>query len=228
MISWIKGDLISTWQINNKFFILLSCQDIGYEIQILESIFIKLKTNQISEKNIILWIKHIKKEDSDSLFGFISKEQKDFFIDILNVRGIGSQIGMSLLNKFSVNELINAIYSKDKKLISSVQGIGNKMTDRIIIELESSLITKSKIKNNNVNVDLLEDNIEINSMIKDIDLTLQSLNFSKKEIKNIIPKLIKDIRNNNISKKSNDNISFEKLLKEALNYLDNNNSNLDQ
>ena len=228
MISWIKGDLISTWQINNKFFILLSCQDIGYEIQILESIFIKLKTNQISEKNIILWIKHIKKEDSDSLFGFISKEQKDFFIDILNIRGIGSQIGMSLLNKFSVNELINAIYSKDKKLISSVPGIGNKMTDRIIIELESSLITKSKIKNNNVNVDLLEDNIEINSMIKDIDLTLQSLNFSKKEIKNIIPKLIKDIRNNNISKKSNDNISFEKLLKEALNYLDNNNSNLDQ
>ena len=214
MISWIKCDLISTWQINNKFFILLSCQDIGYEIQILESIFIKLKTNQISEKNIILWIKHIKKEDSDSLFGFISKEQKDFFIDILNVRGIGSQIGMSLLNKFSVNELINAIYSKDKKLISSVQGIGNKMTDRIIIELESSLITKSKIKNNNVNVDLLEDNIEINSMIKDIDLTLQSLNFSKKEIKNIIPKLIKDIRNNNISKKSNDNITFEKLLKE--------------
>ena len=68
MISWINGDLVELWQTSQKFFILINCQGLGYEVQILESFFLKLKTNQISNKNITLWIKHIKKEDSDLLF----------------------------------------------------------------------------------------------------------------------------------------------------------------
>ena len=78
MISWIKGDVITLWQTNNKFFILINCQNLGYEIQILESTFIKLKSGQISNNNLTLWLKQIKKEDSDLLFGFISKDQKNF------------------------------------------------------------------------------------------------------------------------------------------------------
>ena len=73
MISWINGDLVDLWQTNQKFFVLINCQGLGYEIQILESFFLKLKTNHITNKNITLWIKHIKKEDSDLLFGFTSK-----------------------------------------------------------------------------------------------------------------------------------------------------------
>ena len=137
MISWINGDLVELWQINQKFFVLINCQGLGYEIQILESLFLKLKTNQISNKNIILWIKHIKKEDSDLLFGFTSKEQKNFFIEILSIRGVGSQIGMGRLNKFSIIEIINAIKTQNKKLICSVPGIGQKMSDRLILELKT-------------------------------------------------------------------------------------------
>ena len=146
MISWIKGELVSSWQANNKFYILVNCQGLGYEIQTLESVILDI--NKITKKEIILWLKHIKKEDSDMLFGFNSKEQRDFFIQILNIKGIGSQIGMSLLNKFSVNQLINAISNNDKKSISSVQGIGQKMTDRIILELKSKVITKQIEKEN--------------------------------------------------------------------------------
>ena len=87
MISWIKGELVETWQINNKFFILLNCHGLGYDIQVLESFFLKLKSNKSSDKDIILWIKHIKKDDSDSLFGFICKEEKNLFVEILNIRG---------------------------------------------------------------------------------------------------------------------------------------------
>ena len=137
MISWIKGELVSSWQANNKFYILVDCQGLGYEIQTLESVIFDINSNKISEKEIILWLKHIKKEDSDMLFGFNSKDQRDFFIQILNIKGIGSQIGMSLLNKFSLNQLITAISNNDKKSISTVQGIGQKMTERIILELKS-------------------------------------------------------------------------------------------
>jgi len=59
LISWISGELVELWQINQKFFVLINSHGLGYEIQILESFFLKLKSNQISNKNIILWIKHI-------------------------------------------------------------------------------------------------------------------------------------------------------------------------
>ena len=217
MISWIKGELVSSWQANNKFYILVNCQGLGYEIQTLESVFFDINSNKISEKEIILWLKHIKKEDSDMLFGFNTKDQRDFFIQILNIKGIGSQIGISLLNKFSLNQLITAISNNDKKSISTVQGIGQKMTERIILELKSKVINKEIEKENLNRNNFLEENKDLDSIFKDIDLTLQSLNYSKKEIKNLFPKLINNIKNSSLEKES---ISFENLLKEAMNYLD--------
>ena len=219
MISWIKGELVCSWQTNNKFFILINCQGLGYEIQTLESVIIDINTKKIPEKEIMLWLKHIKKEDSDMLFGFISKDQRDFFIQILNIKGIGSQIGMSLLNKFSLNQIINSITSNDKKMISSVQGIGQKMTERIILELKSKVITKQIEKENLDRNSFLVENRDLNSIFKDIDLTLQSLNYPKKEIKNLIPILINDIKNNKKWTIEKESISFEYLLKEAMNYL---------
>ena len=220
MISWIKGELVISWQANNKFYILINCQGLGYEIQTLESVVVDINKQKIPEKEIILWLKHIKKEDSDTLFGFISKDQRDFFIQILNIKGIGSQIGMALLNKFSLNEIIYAISNNDKKSISSVQGVGQKMTERIILELKSKGITKQIEKENLEKNNFLAKNRELNTIFEDIDLTLQSLNYSKKDIKYIFPKLINDIKNNKKSTLESNTISFENLLKEAMNYLD--------
>ena len=76
MISWITGELVSSWQTNNKFFILINCQGLGYEIQIIEPLFNFYKKIDISTTPIVLWLKHIKKEDYDLLFGFSSKEAK--------------------------------------------------------------------------------------------------------------------------------------------------------
>ena len=223
MISWIKGELVDLWQTNNKSYIVLNCQGLGYEIQILESIYIKLKTKGIPHQNIVFWLKHIKKEDSDLLFGFKVKEQKDFFVEILKIRGVGSQIGMALLNKFSIGEIINAINSKDKKLISSVQGIGQKMAERIILDLKNNLNMKLTFNEEKNNCNFLKENHETNSMLQDIDLTLQSLNYTNKEIKKLFPILIKEIKNKSIIEK--EKISFEFILKLAMNHLDNN-SNL--
>ena len=223
MISWINGELVESWQTNQKFFVLINCQGLGYEIQILESFFLKLKTNQISNKKITLWLKHIKKEDSDLLFGFTSKEQKNFFIEILSIRGVGSQIGMGILNKFSIGEVINAIKTQNKKLICSVPGIGQRMSDRLILELKSKfkseiLVTEEKSKD-----ELEVKDPEINKMIEDLQLTLQSLNYKNKEINLILPILSKEL---DLLANKEKNLSFEKILKLAMNYLDQDSSNL--
>jgi Holliday junction DNA helicase RuvA len=222
LISWISGDLVDLWQTNQKFFVLVNCQGLGYEIQILESFFLKLKTNQISNKKITLWIKHIKKEDSDLLFGFTSKDQKNFFVEILSIRGVGSQIGMGILNKFSISEVINAIKTEDKKLICSVPGIGQKMSERLILELKSKFKSEILFEEEGIKDELEIKDPEINKMMKDLQLALQSLNYKNKEIKPIMTILLKEL--DLLSKKEN-NLSFENLLKLAMNYLDNDSSN---
>ena len=227
MISWIKGEVVSLWQTNNKFYTLIDCNGLGYEIQIQESVFIKLKTNKITDKNLILWLKHIKKEDSDTFFGFISKEEKDFFNKILNIKGLGSQIGMSILNKFSINEIIDAINTKNKKLIGSVQGIGQKMTERIILELKIDLNTKSNTEEDK-NSELFPNNTELSLLLKDLEITLESLKYSKREIKNIYPILVKEIKRSITTEEEAKKITFEYLLKQAMGYLDKKNSNKGQ
>ena len=223
MISWINGELVELWQTNQKFFVLINCQGLGYEIQILEYFFLKLKTNQISNKNITLWIKHIKKEDSDLLFGFTSKDQKNFFIEILSVRGVGSQIGMGILNRFSISEVINAIKTQNKKLISSVPGIGQKMSDRLILELKNKYKVEMKIEEEKPQDEFKIKNPEINKMIDDLQLTLQSLNYKNKEINTILPILIKEV---DVLTTKEKKISFENLLKYAMNHLDSDCSNI--
>ena len=223
MISWINGELVESWQTNQKFFVLINCQGLGYEIQILESFFLKLKTNQISNKKITLWLKHIKKEDSDLLFGFTSKEQKNFFIEILSIRGVGSQIGMGILNKFSISEVLNAIKTQNKKLICSVPGIGQKMSDRLILELKNKFKSEIQFEEEKAKDEFEIKDPEINKMIEDLQLTLQSLNYKNKEIKTILPIIVNEV---DFLAKKESNLSFENLLKLAMNYLDKESSNI--
>ena len=223
MISWITGELVEFWQTNQKYFVLINCQGLGYEIQIIESLFLKLKTNNRSNKNITLWIKHIKQEDKDLFFGFLSKDQKNFFTQIINIRGIGSQIGMGLLNKFSISEVINAINTQNKKLISSVPGIGQKMTERIILELKNKFKEELIDEGEKNKEEFYIDNKEITEILSDLKLTLKSLNYTNREINSILPNIIKE---SNFLIKKEKKLSFENLLKLAMNYLENNSSNI--
>ena len=223
MISWISGELVDFWQANQKFFVLINCQGLGYEIQILESFFINLKTNQMSNKKITLWLKHIKKEDSDLLFGFTSKEQRNFFIEILSIRGVGSQIGMGILNKFSISEIINAVKTQNEKLICSVPGIGQKMSDRLILELKNKFKSEIQFEEQKAKDEFEIKDPEINKMIEDLQLTLQSLNYKNKEIKTVLPIIINEV---DLLVKKENNLSFENLLKLAMNYLDKESSNI--
>ncbi len=223
MISWINGELVESWQTNQKFFVLINCQGLGYEIQILEPFFLKLKTNQISNKRITLWLKHIKKEDSDFLFGFTSKEQRNFFIEILSIRGVGSQIGMGILNKFSISEVINAVKTQNEKLICSVPGIGQKMSDRLILELKNKFKSELQFEVQKAKDEFEIKDPEINKMIEDLQLTLQSLNYKNKEIKTILPIIFNELY---FPAKKENNLSFENLLKLAMNYLDKESSNI--
>ena len=217
MISWIKGEIISSWLQNQKLFLLISCQGIGYEIQTLNNV-----ETDLNDKKITLWIDHIRREDSEFLYGFIQKEERDFFRDLLKVRGIGPQIGMSLLNKYPINEIKTSLIKQNKELISSVPGIGKKMTERIFLELKNKINVKDKESNKMLNHN---DDDEINFIFRDIDIALRSLEYPIKDIKNTITLLVNDFDKKNSTDLKADKKDFESLLKKAISILENNDSN---
>ena len=130
---------------------------------------------------------------------------------------------MGILNKFSIGEVINAIKTQNKKLICSVPGIGQKMSDRLILELKNKFKSEIQFEDKNDKDKFEIKDPETNKMIEDLQLTLQSLNYKNKGIKTILPIIINEV--DLLAKKGN-YLSFENLLKLAMNYLDRDSSNL--
>ena len=217
MISWIRGELIDTWIQTKKFYVLINCQGLGYEIQILEPFKKDL------DKNILtLWIHQIKREDSDFLFGFKDKQKRDFFRVLLEVKGIGPQIGMSLLSKYDLNQIFNSVRNKDNTLFNSVPGIGQKMTERLFLELKNKNTVTSETIKDFAEPKKLELNKEIKKLIDDLDLALKSLSYSLKERKKAIKFILTKIDQPNLSsEKVLNNFTFEIFLKESLDFLEN-------
>ena len=220
MISWIKGEIIDTWIQTKKFYVLINCQGLGYEVQILESLKKDL------DKNIItLWIHQIKREDSDFFFGFKDKAKRDFFRDLLQIKGIGPQIGMSLLNKYELNQIFNSVRNKDKALFNSINGIGEKMTERLFLELKNKITFNSEIiKDLNEKPNNPESEKEIKNLIDDLDLALKSLSYSLKDRKKAINLILTKVNQPNVpTQKVLKSFTFEILLKESLDYLEKSN-----
>jgi Holliday junction DNA helicase RuvA len=130
---------------------------------------------------------------------------------------------MGILNKFSISEIINAINTQNKKLICSVPGIGQKMCERLILELKSRFKNELYIEEEKRKEEFQIKDNEINKMVDDLQITLTSLNYTKNQVKKILPIIIKET--DNLSKRDK-KTSFEDLLKLAMNYLDNDSSNI--
>ena len=96
------------------------------------------------------------------------------------------------------------------------------MSDRLILELKNNFKNEFKINEDKNKDEFLIKNSEINKILGDLQLTLKTLNYTKREIESIFPIIIKEKA---LNTENDNNISFESLLKLALNYLDNDSSN---
>ena len=179
MISWLKGEIIHTWKISSKKGVVLNVGGIGYEIQVLPSQIVKAEDSN----KIELWIHQIDREDGTSLYGFKEVNQRDLFRELISVNGIGPQLGMSLLEDFEINQLVNTIENKELKLLTKTQGIGKRIAERLIVELRNKL---DRFIDNNETIDIDKKDIELNHFSKYIDelySILNSLGYLDNEIK---------------------------------------------
>ena len=117
--------------------VVIETGGLGYEVNIPLSTAEKLPN---IGKECSLFIHAVYREDSAVLYGFISKNDRDFFrLLVEKVSGIGPKIGISILSKMSVELLQNAIVCSDVSLLSKCPGIGKKTAERLVIELKDKV-----------------------------------------------------------------------------------------
>ncbi|NVP17161.1 Holliday junction branch migration protein RuvA [Candidatus Gracilibacteria bacterium] len=195
MISYITGKIIDLDFTNMT---ILTNSGVGYEVLINELTYSKLATLEEVE----LFIYHYKTENSENLFGFIEKEEKKVFGELIKISGIGGKVAMQILS-LGIERLIMAIKGEDNKTIESIKGVGKKMAEKIILELKDKEFaidfrkTENVLKANNIDSSL---HSSIKSTLtamgynpKDIDNVLFNLPEGINETKDIIPYVIKSL-----------------------------------
>lgn len=114
----------------------LDVQGVGYEVFIPLSTYYALPNlDEVTALNIHTHLR----EDAIQLFGFLSQSEKEAFLLLTTVSGIGPKLGLSLLSSLSVSDLISAVHSGDVDKLATVPGIGKKSAGRIALELKDKV-----------------------------------------------------------------------------------------
>ena len=194
MISWLKGQIIQNWQLSSKKGVVLKVGDVGYEIQILSK-QIDLNDN---EKSFEFWIHQINREDCINLYGFSTIRQRDLFRKIISINGIGAQIGMSLLEDFEVNQLVDAIEENDVNLLTKSQGIGKRIAERLVVELKNKLQQFKDNKQSTINNKNTKNSNTFSKYLEEIKSILNSLGYMDNEIKDAMELIITNEKENTL------------------------------
>lgn len=170
MYSYIIG--IVTQKDANK--ITLENNGIGYEINVSNQTL-----DEITFENdpIRIYTYLNVKEDEMSLYGFLSLEEKDMFLKLLTVGGIGPKMALGILSEITITGLMNAIASEDLKRLCKVKGLGKKTAERLILELKDKINPLEALAlGKDEEANMLDENI-----INDAIVTLVGLGVSKNE-----------------------------------------------
>ena len=114
---------------------VLECSGIGYEIHISLTTFGAYRNQEAG----IIYIHEIIREDAHLLFGFASKEERELFLLLTSVSGVGPNTARAILSSALPSELIQIIASGDEKSLIMVKGIGSKTAQRIIVDLKNKV-----------------------------------------------------------------------------------------
>lgn len=128
--------LIGTIEDKQENSLLLDVGGVGFEMSISSNTFSALP--MVGESVKVLTYMSVR-EDDISLFGFSSKEEKDLFVKLISVSGIGPKVAISILSGLTLNALSIAIANKDVKMLSKIKGLGAKTAERICVELKDKV-----------------------------------------------------------------------------------------
>ena len=191
MISFLKGNKVEI----DVSKVVIDVNGVGYKVNISLRTFSKIK----DLKNLHIHTHLHVKEDAHTLYGFYNKRERNTFLSLISISGVGPSTAIFILYSLSADELKLAILESDVNKIKSVKGIGLKTAERIILELKDK-----------INIDEIEDiklSNNIGNTIRDEALSaLSSLGISKNVVEHHIDSILE----------ANKDINLEDLIKEIL------------
>lgn len=119
----------------------VNCGGVGYEILITNTAIGKCAVGQAAKFYTYLAVR----EDALTLYGFLQKDEKEMFLRLIGVSGVGPKVGLSILSTMSAREAAIAIVSGDDKALAKVPGIGKKTAQRLVLELKGSIENQALI-----------------------------------------------------------------------------------
>ena len=199
MISYIKGILEDM----SPGMVVVDNHGIGYQMMVPmrgESF------PKIGQEIKIYTHMHVR-EDDISLFGFLSKEEKEAFELLIGVNGIGPKVGLSVLSTLSVYELKMAVISEDVKTISKTPGLGPKGAKKLILELKDKL-SFEELEEDGVGAEIFDTAADSSDSVMITIEGLVSLGYSKSEAAIAVNKVedAKDLTPEELLKKALKNI----------------------
>lgn len=190
MITQIRGRLVE----KNPTYVVIDCSGVGYLLHISLQTF-----SSLPEDEAVKLFTHLSvKEDSHTLYGFISKTEREIFRLLISVSGVGPSIARTMLSSMTSEEIQNAIASENVALIQSVKGIGAKTAQRVIVDLKDKILKTFDIDEVSVN--------KSNTNKEEALSALEVLGFQRKQSDKILSAILKDTPNE----------SVEQLIKKAL------------
>lgn len=133
MINYLKGQLTELTPAQAT----IECHGVGYALNISLNTYTAIQ----GKSEALLYVYESIREDAWTLFGFHSKQERELFLLLISVSGIGGNTARTILSSFSPSELANIIMDSNERLLKSVKGLGAKTAQRIIIELKDKVAT---------------------------------------------------------------------------------------
>ncbi len=180
MIFSVRGKLIYT----DKNYVVVECGGVGYKcFAALSTVSRMPKCNE----EVFLYTYLAIKEDAADLYGFYTVEELECFKMLISVSGVGPKAALALLSEFTPDRILLMIASSDSKSLTAASGIGNKMAQRIVLELKDKVGGLNLDFSGNANVSAVASGGE-HSNIKEAVTALTALGFSQSDAASAVSK----------------------------------------
>lgn len=175
MYAYIKGKLTQLFPTH----VVVDVNGVGYEIQTPNS----YRFQKYLDKEVQIFTSLIVREDAQLFYGFINEEEKDMFLSLIKVTGIGPKSALAILATSTPNEVKQAIENENDAYLTKFPGIGKKTARQIVLDLKGKVqITE---ENTDTLLNVMNESNANESMIKEAMLALEALGYSKRELSKV-------------------------------------------